>query len=359
MESIIIKEYEIKNRTDLDSLSKEWKEIEKSKDMTVFQSFDWNVLLFEEEKKRFFSSLYTKIIVITIHKDNLVYGIAPLIIQKYSNKTKWFGREKGIYILGHGSWSDYLNLIYSDNFTNELFKEVVEYLKLKYKGYTLFITDLREDTRLASWLKSSNARISKKEVAVQVVKMNSPEEYEKSLSKHVRQNLRTAKNRMEKAGIRYELKVLGKIDDNSLINQLTEIHIARMAKKNMITTDIIHRVSSYIRIKYREKRERNNNIVSESMKTMNESCLVIVYLDGDIAGYLYGLRDDSVIRIMQNCVKDEYKFYSPLFRGAYDFILEQYSDDSIRVVDFTRGDEQYKYNLGGVEVNLESWNIDL
>ncbi len=120
---------------------------------------------------------------------------------------------------------------------------------------------------------------------------------------------------------------------------------------------MVHAMSSYVRIKYRTNREKNNNIISESMKVMDNSCLVICYLNNDIAGYLYGLIDRDTIRIMQNCVKEDYKFYSPMFRGAYDFILMQYDNDDIKIVDFTRGNEQYKYNLGGVEIQLKSYEI--
>lgn len=359
MENVSVKAIEINDSLDLEKLCDTWKKIEKSEDMTIFQSYNWNCLLFEEEKKKRLSNFYTKIVVVVVEANDETVGILPLIIQKHGNKTKWFGRNKGLYILGNGSWSDYLNVVYSDSFKIEYFKALIDYLKENYKGYTFYITDVREHTKFADYLSSSDASPSESEVAVQVEKMESKEEYEKSLSKHTRQNLRTAKNRMDKAEIKYEVKVLGMIDDDDLIQKLIEVHVARMAEKNMVTTDLIHKISSHIRIRYRKKQEHRNNVVAESMKRMEESCLVIVYLNDDIAGYLYGLRDGSVIRIMQNCVLDEYKFYSPLFRGAYDFILDQYSDESIRVVDFTRGDEQYKYNLGGVEIKLGSWDVSL
>lgn len=230
---------------------------------------------------------------------------------------------------------------------------------MNYKGFTFYATDIIKQTKFASFLRESEANLFKTNVAVQVEKMNTIEEYEKSLSKHVRQNLRTAKNRMQKASIRYELKIIGMTNDEDLIKKLIDIHVQRMTEKNTVSYDLVHLLSSYIRVKYRKRQEYNNNIVVESIKKMKESCIIIVYLDDDIAGYLYGLRDGNTIRIMQNCVKNEYKFYSPMFRGAYDFILGMYSDDTIRIVDFTRGDEQYKYNLGGKEKILESFSITL
>lgn len=354
MEDMGVEIIEIHSIHDFERICDIWKTLEQGRDMTIFQSYNWNILLYEEERKRVLSNFFSTVVVIQINKNGVVVGLLPMVIQKHTNITKWFGRKKGLYILGHNSWSDYLNLVYDEKIDSSCFAGIIDYLGSVYNGYTFYITDVREHTKFSDFLKNSGAELDKTNVAVQVEKMSTVEEYERSLSKHVRQNLRTARNRMDKAGIEYELKVLGMTDDEALINQLIEVHVGRMAEKNTVTTDLLHKISSYIRIKYRQRQEYKNNIVTESMKRMKESCLVIVYLNGDIAGYLYGLRDGGVIRIMQNCVKNEYKFYSPLFRGAYDFILEQYSDKSVSTVDFTRGDEQYKYSLGGSEINLIS-----
>lgn len=357
MEKINIEMVEIKSLSDLEEMAEIWRRLEKGGDMTVFQSHEWNKLLLEEEKKKYLSSLLSTVMVIKISKSGTVLGLLPLVVQRLSNKTKWFGRKKGLYILGHSSYSDYLNLVYEDGFDDACFNELLKYMKKNFRGFSFYATDIRANTKFAACLRASGAVLDKTNVAVQVEKTGVSEDYVKSLSKHVRQNLRTAKNRMDKAHIGYELKVFGRLDDTDLIDQLVEIHIGRMAEKNMVDTDFLHKVSSRIRISYRRKQEHNNNVIAESMKRMENSCLAIVYLNNDIAGYLYGLRDGSVVRIMQNCVKDEYKFYSPMFRGAYDFIIEQYADERITAVDFTRGNEQYKYSLGGIEIGLESHHI--
>ena len=356
---IEVKKYIIDTVEMLEKCKPMWIQLEDGKDMTIYQSFRWNKLLFEEEKSRFLSSIFSSIVFYSVFKDAKIVALLPIIVQKHRNKTKWFGRNKGLYILGHSSYSDYLNIVYNDEANEECIKTLIESIKKDYSGWNFYVTDIREGTKFQKFLEEQGATCFNKDVAVQVEKRKTIEEYEKSLSKHVRQNLRTAKNRMDKTGIEYQLTINGKTEDELLINQLIDIHIGRMIEKNMVDTDILHKMSSIIRIKYRKRRELSNNIVAESMRRMEESCLVIVYLNGDIAGYLYGLKDKSTIRIMQNCVKDEYKFYSPLFRGAYDFILEEYENDLIQTIDFTRGNEQYKYNLGGVEVNLYSYSLNM
>lgn len=98
----------------------------------------------------------------------------------------------------------------------------------------------------------------------------------------------------------------------------------------------------------------NYDIVENSMRRLPQSYFIIVKLKGVIASYLYGLRDDRAIRIMHNCFDEDYKFYSPMFRGAYDFILDQTENRALNVdqIDFTRGDEEYKFKLGAEELPL-------
>lgn len=355
--SFEIKRFIVNTVNDLEELKSIWKELERGPEMTVFQSYDWNVLLYREESRKKFFSLFTDMVIYLLKLGESYEVMLPVIIQKHTNETKWFGRKKGIYIWGDGSYSDYLSAIYSVNATSEEFSAIIERIKFDYQKMPIFFNDIREFTRFSNYLTEKAIRVIKQDVSVQVEMTLLREEYEKSLSKSVRQNIRTAKNRMMKAGLDYRIEICGKIDDESLIEKLTEIHIARMAQKNTNKVDLVHAMSSYVRIKYRTNREQNNNIISESMKVMDNSCLVICYLNNDIAGYLYGLIDRDTIRIMQNCVKEDYKFYSPMFRGAYDFILMQYDNDDIKIVDFTRGNEQYKYNLGGVEIQLKSYEI--
>ncbi len=352
-----IERVEIRTRQDLEKLHDIWRRLSQGTDMTVFQSWEWNELLFEEEKNRFLSTLFTTIYVYISYREDQAAALLPVICQKRSNRTKWFGRKRGLYLLGHESWSDYLNAVYDDAATQEDLLAMIHRAKEDFHGYLFYATDIRENTLFCDCMQKAQASVTKERIAVQVDLIESKEDYEHSLTKNVRQNLRTAKNRMVKDGFIYDLEVMGKTQDETLLHRLTELHIARMKEKNNNTEDLFHRVSSGIRIAYRARREKKNNIITESMKRMEASCLVIVRLNDDIAGYLYGLYDRQTVRIMQNCVKAEYRFYSPMFRGAYDFILSQYDSDHPMKVDFTRGNEKYKYDLGGKEITLFSYVI--
>lgn len=346
----------IRTEKELAQLQEQWKRLETGRDMTVFQSFAWNQLLLHEFLNYKTNRFTGAICVYCAKEGDKVRIILPLIIQKIATKSRWFGRKKGIYFLGHNSWSDYCNAVYDDSVSQEELISLIKRVKADFTNYTLYLMDIFPDTALDKAMLALGADVFFTRPAVYVPRRNSKEEYAESLSKHTKQNLRTSLNRMKTDGIDYSLTVLSAVSDESLLNQLTAIHKDRFIVKNLHKKqDILHRFANFCRTKVNTYKEENNNIVRDSMQKMPDSCLVLVRLNNEIAGYIYGLKDGTAIRIMQNCLLDKFKFYSPMFRGIYDFILSTYDDDAIDNVDFTRGDDNYKLLLGGVQITLNSY----
>lgn len=50
--SFDIKRFIVNTVNDLEKIKSIWKELEKGPEMTVFQSYDWNVLLYREESRK-------------------------------------------------------------------------------------------------------------------------------------------------------------------------------------------------------------------------------------------------------------------------------------------------------------------
>lgn len=121
----------ISSEQDMVSLEPMWKELEHGAEMTVFQSYDWNVLLVEQWMKFRYNRRFTKIYIFQVIEDDKVVLIAPMIVQRKSFGIKWLGRKKGIYFLGIESYSDYMNMIY-DHVENSWFDFM---LKKFQKGF--------------------------------------------------------------------------------------------------------------------------------------------------------------------------------------------------------------------------------
>lgn len=349
----------ISSASDVSIFESAWKMLEKGTDMTAFQTFDWNKLLLEE----FFSSKsntrFADIYLYSIQDGAKVILLAPIIVQKIGMRLLYGGRKKGIYLLGQNSYSDYLNFIYSE-FSELAIEQIFTILKRDFKKSTIFIDFLRSDTCLNHYLSKIGKAPNKSSFAVYVDIMSSVEDFNKSLSKSVRQNLRTASNRMQKNNIDYKLEVFSRLQDHDLVIQLEKIYQERATEKNnKHNLDFKHFLFRKIRYLQKKQFTRTYNIITQSMLQMENSILIVVYLNNDIAGYVYGIRDNNAIRVMQNCFNSQYKFYSPMFKGVYDFISDECTNHklSISQIDFTRGEEDYKYKLGGKKVELVHYTI--
>ena len=340
----------IENASQFLKCQQNWEKLETGKNMTVFQSYRWNQLLVEQWLSFTYNRLFSEIIIVEGRENGVVKIIAPLIIQKHSLGYKWLGRLRGIYFLGLESYSDYMNVIY-DRIDESSFSQIILSIKEKYPTLPIYFNEVRESTEFCQWCIKQNPEV-RKTVSIAVPLPAGVDQYHAMLSKNTKQNLRTALNRMHKADLEYEIQVLHKISDDKLIEELDRMHIARVEQKDArLKMRLLRYVSNYLRGRYLAAKDRKYSITKNSMKRIDESVIILSKLNGNIAGYMYGLKDRQEIRIMQNCFKDEYAFYSPMFRGAYDYIIETIRNDNsdITVVDFTRGDETYKYKLGGVE----------
>lgn len=339
---------------DLDEFENSWKELEQGFEMTAFQSFEWNKLLVEEAINDKANILLRDIYVCYLEDENQIQLILPIITQKISNKIKWIGRKKGIYILGYGSYSDYLNAIYRD-IDLEKVMFMISSLQAKFSRKKIYFHNIRKNS-FNKYLSEIGMKIDES-IAVSVNIVESVDDYNKLLSKSTKQNLRTALNRMNKKAVDYHFEITGVIDDVALKDKLLDLHIKRSKVKNLKNLTGLKKLSSTIRFWTIRHKERNNNIIYRSMGTMENSFTLIVFLEGNVVGYLYGLKENNCVRIMQNCFDMNYNFYSPLFRACYDFILHVTESQEYKEIDFTRGTEEYKYKLAGHEVVIENFVI--
>lgn len=341
----------------IENIKSQWEQLENGVDMTIFQSYRWNQLLIEEYNSGLYNRMFSQLGFIVVSEGDDIIMIAPIIIQTRTIKLSWIGRKKGIYILGYNSYSDYLNFIYSD-FNERAFLLIIGELKSHFPGLPIYIYNIREKTDLSVYLTENNYRIDHISTAAYVRILENIDEYNKTLSKSVRQNLRTAQNRMVKAGLTYELVIRERLSENeedeSLANRLQELHQKRVTIKNG-KKDItgIRRFSRILMYANNNRKEKKYSIIKNCMQRIDDSVIIMSILDNKIVGYLFGLRDKESVRILQNCFDEEYKFYSPMFRGSYDYICSLYNSTGIKEVDFTRGDEEYKYKLGGEEITLK------
>lgn len=354
MVSII--KYAIKNEYDLDRLKDVWTPLEAGEEMTTFQTLEWHRLLIKEWEGWQLHALYSEVYVYAAFEGRKPVMLFPAIVYTMTTKTKWFGSKKGVYLLGQGSYSDYMTPIYR-SFSAEAFEAICSAIRREFPGYPICLNSVRADSQLAAYLSEKGVRREVFTVALAVKRKASVEEYKASLTKKTRANLRKAMNRIERDGLDFQLEIRGPIHDQALLDQMVGIHVARILTKNTKHEGVLHVLSSYVRKAYRKYRDLNNNIIAMCMQENPHSVVILVRINGKLVGYQYGLREEHVLRLLQTCFDEEYKFYSPVFRAGYDFICQSYEDESLWEIDFTRGDEEFKYRLGGEELELYEFSL--
>lgn len=347
---MMIKEYDAVQYGDLREV---WNKLSLGKDMTVFQSFWWNGLLLQEIKK---IHRVNNAHIVVGYIDDIPALIAPIYVIKYGRKIGSYGDAPGVYLWGWDSISDYCNLIY-DNFNEKLFEELRKYINEKYM-FPFYINRVLEKTQLSDYLRERYSAISS-EIAVWMNVPDDMSDYHVALSKHVRQNLRTARNRIVKSGLNMEI-VCGMNElDEQTIQDMEHIYVDRQKQKFVDNSQGIRKMKFRLSQWCRVQRNQKYDIVSEALREKH-GWSILVKIDDQIAAFANGLIWQGVVYFVRVSYDMKYAFYSPMYQGIYEAVKQLVGKDAVRILDFTRGDEKYKLDLissSGQLENLYSYRI--
>ncbi len=159
-----------------------------------------------------------------------------------------------------------------------------------------------------------------------------------SLGKSVRQNLRTAYNRLEKDGKTFRVEVSrGEQLSHSFMNKLLDIYIKRHDERYNVKTSALK--SIYLRY-----------FDFSTRALLENSCAVhiYIYIYGEVAGFCSGYIDRDTFVVPRLSIDNDFSRYSP----GYLLISEaikwfETHNSSVRVIDLSEGAEKYKLDLGG------------
>lgn len=320
----------------LSQIRDEWKALETGEEMTMFQSYQWYQVLLEQyvpADTRQFESLYA-----VVESDGQPCMIAPLWVIK---RTFRLLNQKGVYFLGRCSFSDYLNLVYQ-HFDADAFDFLLKDLSSKYGVRYFTFEDTRDISSLYRYILDNYEIVKNSECpCVDLSLPSSVEEYHRMLSKNSRQNLRTANNRLKKDG-----KSLVFNFDDQLIdrNRCLEIREAKLLVKYG-DLPLMYRYKYKILNRIRYHFNKFIPFISFSESKVMTACDE----EGRLRAFFnYGYDTDGrCIRVMAAGTDLDFARYSPGILLMYNFILNAIQEGKIKEIDFTRGDEKYKFALGG------------
>lgn len=168
-----------------------------------------------------------------------------------------------------------------------------------------------------------------------------------SLSKSVRQNLRTAYNRMNRDSITYRLQVYrGEEMTNEVWQQMMAVYLGRLFTKYKMKAqdNYWYRYTHYW--KYRHIKHD-----TKSLRRLPNSFHAVLYGNGHLMGFMSGFisYDGTRTVIPRLAIDNQYRFYSPGYVLLAEILRWLDTNTQCRCLDLSRGDEQYKLDLGGVK----------
>lgn len=246
--------------------------------------------------------------------------------------------KKGIYyyIAGDLCATGALDFIYDSNLCVEYMLAILNELRKTLNG-KIILNKIPEETVLGHALLLSDY---KKETCVSIKFPSDYEDYFKSLSKSVRQNIRTAKNRMNRENKKYEFSVrMGGIerDTNKEIMLLYNQRSAERQNRK------IHPIIRFVR--------ENFNPITKCSLELDNAFLSMIFIDDVLAGFMSGFltSDGKKCIVPRLAINSNYGVYCPgslLISDTIDYFIQE---TDVRILDLSRGDEKYKYSMGGEE----------
>lgn len=317
-------------------LKKKWVELYRKGCYTPFQSWLLNRLWFlvfglKGTRRKFQPIFY-------FFKDDETDKrecIVPVLVNK---------KEKVLANYSQFGPIDYYDIIYSsDNDTflgdclNLLFKE--------YSGYVLNFENVPEDSILCKLLEGCEKKIAPcVRIEIQTLDYN---DYYQALSKHQRQNLRTAYNKLQKESKTFSVV---KYDSENRIPRNVHKKCMKLYEERCVMKN-----GGYRRVGFFSKlaavKDSRTNLVNILMLRDNNAVFVL-YIDNAPAAYMVCFYDEHrpVVYVPRLVANVEYLKYDPGLLLLNETIKSLLAEE-IMIVDLTRGDEPYKKAMGGTVVN--------
>lgn len=162
------------------------------------------------------------------------------------------------------------------------------------------------------------------------------DEYFKGLSKSVRQNIRTAYNRINADGLSIEFRLYK--EHELPVDQVIDLYCQRHGQRYGVKTG---RLKKWFL--------KSQSFATRYYRFAPNAMTFILYIDKQPAAFLSGLSAGNRLVVPRLSIDDKFRRYSPGMLLVIETIkfLQQHS--SIEVLDLSQGDEAYKYQLGACQ----------
>ncbi len=344
-----IKEYTIQDYSGdlLPELESAWKQLEQGQDMTAFQSFDWYLNLQAVHQAEHAKNIFREFRYIAVFHHAVPVLIAPLEIHKFGIGNKKYGAPRGIYFIGRLGYTDYLNFIY-DDFDPAALQSLIDYVCKAYSQRRIRFDRMLENTSSYQYLRGKYDCGKVPEQCAALVLPPTFAEYRSRLSKITRQNIRTAINRAKRDEIVLTHELILD-EDTATKEKILELSAQRLEKKNKASRANMS-FAGKIYCFFGEIYRKLFSVPLDVARVSKNSFCFLVKNGDEVVSFFWGIRNDYLHEyyVILAGVDKKYEWYSPNISHLYLFVEEYYQKQGnhIRMIDFTRGGEGYKKNIG-------------
>lgn len=335
---------------DFSKLESAWKAME---DNTVspFMYYDYMAYIVRSEKKDPFSKVL--IACIKDSSEGEILMIVPLC-KRFSLKGSYYK------MLGDLGGCDIAGPLYKSGLTEGEKSECIKFFYDSMKDQKMYLRRLLFNSPF--YLEAPKDRIASEE-KIGYVNIHVPTDFESylmSLSGYSRHNVRRAYNRMERDGVNYRLEVYTK--DNPIPSDvwklLMKTYYARFHakyKRGVFSDEtkggFIVQTLKYIHYRTIKKLWFYTKHDSKSIRELDNSRICVLWNGDEMIAFLCGFmtHDNVTYSLSRLAINEKYNYYTPGCILIAE-VLKYLMTTGVTVnLDMSRGDEQYKFKMGGIE----------
>lgn len=302
-----------------------------------YSSWEYNEQIYKYIKVKP-SSMFQKNYFLAYEEEKKPLVLFPLYLKK--NKLRLFGEN----ISGAG----HLDLLYDAAITEKQLKNAFAELKSMFPGKILELRMINERSKLFKFLKGIAeagadavfpVKAEEERVCVKIPFPDSYEEYERGLSRHSRNNLRNAYSKARRDKQDISIKVIqGAFTDKALLSDAMKIYTKRESERK-------HRCINF----FPYIKNRYFSSMVWAMETLASHYTFFFFLNNKLAAFMTGFATNyNEIVFPYVAIDSKYAVYSPGKLMISEVVKYLQNYDSIRGLDLSRGDEHYKFVMGGV-----------
>ena len=305
---------------------------------------EWDQLLINSDFPNPFASLpfynawvdtfvddHKKINVIFFYDDEILIGIAPLIIDDDS---------KSISILGDKDLFDYRDIIVNPNYSNDiyelLFFDIFD--SDMYQSYKFILESIPENSNIIKYLKKLNSdrfkiNMDQEDVTPNIELSNSWDDYLMLLNKKQRHEVRRKLRKFEAEEFTNQL-ITNPVQSDEFLDDFFELFVkSREDKEEFLTS----------------KRKIFFKKLLFNFADVSQLRILSLYDDGKLISGCIVIDYDETYFLYNNAYSLLYNSFSVGLVSKIYAIKESLERDK-KNFNFLRGDEKYKYHLGGKDI---------